>query len=186
MMNINLLDHLSRKTIPKELLTEKLSIPRVAQWSIAKAYFLDLFLVYSTSATVCLFLNLSAETLMMTEGLDRSFAKQSPSETMLFIFPVLFLGYFFFSYFLNDGQTWGLHSSKARMSVRPHSFSDSLRWTMRSVLVYLSFGLLIPKDAFQVHDHLYHELVLEKHIFPLNLVNELDEKPETTSYQEAA
>jgi hypothetical protein len=90
------------------------------------------------------------------------------------------LSYFFFSYFFNDGQTWGMHLFKKRLAMGPLSFRESILWASHSLLLCLSMGLTLKlkkeiwKD-FKNHDYRYDDLLRYKESKIINLLQMIHE-----------
>jgi hypothetical protein len=97
--------------------------------------------------------------------------------------PIMTISYFFFSYFFNQGQSLGLSRTKMRIDMPYMNSSVSLKWALYSSAILLSGGiaLKVPKirNQFKGHDYLYHELLTEKVLYPINLSDHLAKQDET-------
>ncbi len=113
-----------------------------------------------------------------------SFLFESHSNTLgsisFFVFPFMLLNYFFFSYFLNHGQTYGMHLTKKRIDLKMNSFTESFHWAAQSMILCFSFGLSYfwQKSIWnkcRSHDYLYSDLVAYKESSPINLLEKIHE-----------
>jgi hypothetical protein len=83
---------------------------------------------------------------------------------------MLALGYFFTSYFMNNGQTFGMKVMKVRVSMQAHSLRSAFRWAVMSLSLYFTFGLSLKAGQHVLrehgeicaHDHLWQELMRQK------------------------
>src|SRR5690606_32413421 len=101
-----------------------------------------------------------------------AFNRTDTSPMSLFLFCSIFVSYFFFSYFLNHGQTLGMHYMKIRIHSETNSFRYCLKWTLYSTFLLLTLGLLVKQakkwasqlgwGSVEVHDHLYKIMMEEK------------------------
>jgi hypothetical protein len=96
---------------------------------------------------------------MTTESLRDAWADINFSPLKAFTWLTLGFAYFFCSYYMNEGQTYGMRKMKLRISMKAHSARSSLRWAMKTMSLWT---LLKGKEAFVAHDHLWHELVRQK------------------------
>lgn len=99
----------------------------------------------------------------------------------LLIFPFTIFNYFFFSYFMNHGQTYGMYLADRRIVMESKNFREAFRWAFHSSLLCLSFGLsyFIKRalwENFTDHDYLYNNLFEpQTYPVPINLLMRLDE-----------
>ncbi len=78
--------------------------------------------------------------------------------------------YFFTSFYLNNGQTAGMHFMKCRISMKEHDAASAFRWSMMSLSLFFTLGLAylmirkLPKawGEISAHDHLWQELITQK------------------------
>src|SRR5690606_22108233 len=90
-------------------------------------------------------------------------------------FAVLNLGYFFFSYFFNHGQTIGLYAIKKRYMIPEKSFRQSGKRTLLSFQTCLTGGLLTfyfdMSKTLAPHDYLYQGLMTPIEESPISLLD---------------
>jgi|GEM_PF-2286878 len=155
----------------------------VSAGKIFLSHFIDLSLIIASSLFVEIMIDLTMGHYLFTHSLRLAYENSSMPVASLFIFSTMFISYFFFSYLLNHGQTAGMYYSQIRVHMKPKSFRSSLCWSLYSLAVVVSLGTLIQKGkewpkrygmgSIESHDHLYQELIIEKGISPVNLVNQL-------------
>ncbi len=181
MTPINLSDFTdSTKKIPTTLIQH---IPeashKIQKRKIAIAHAFDLLMVISATSFVSEFLQASLSRFMVTSELRAAFSQINYSSFMISLLPLMFTSYFFFSYFLNHGQTWGMKKMKTRVAIPAMSYRSSLVWAMFSASALMTAGLtllaypLIHKKGWgemKDEDYLYVSLVQHKEIEALNLV----------------
>lgn len=204
MIPIDLIDYTrSSKKISPEML--KISAPvsekPFSTWKLLGAYFFDFSTVMTFTFMTSGIFKIAFKNLMMTGQLNRAF-NTIPFHTLTTtILPLMFVSYFFFSFFFNNGQTPGMKMFKARIEMPDMSFRASLIWAMFSASVMMTAGLsfmlaykwMQSKGWGEVkgHDHLYKWMMIQRDISPVNLV-ELStgkpaaETPEEETYLEAA
>ncbi len=128
------------------------------------AHFLDFWALFWINAIASFFLKNTFGNFMSTKSLNAAWDAVNFSPAAGFTFIAFSFAYFFTSYFMNHGQTWGMKVMKCRVRMKEHSFSESLRWTLKSFATYATLGLITQRFAPSVvpHDHLWHELVTLK------------------------
>ena len=105
----------------------------------------------------------SLNLIIISKGFD-TFSDKTALRFTLQILPFFVFNYFFFCYFMNSGQSYGMFLMKKRIQMKSKSFVPAFKWASRSTILCFSFGLshFIEKKIwsdFQAHDHLYHELI---------------------------
>ncbi len=128
------------------------------------AHFLDFWALFFINAVATFLFKSTLETFMSTRALSNAWDGVNFSPAAGLTFMAFTFTYFFSSYFMNHGQTAGMKIMNCRVRMKEHSFSESLRWTLRSLATYATFGLVSQRFAADVapHDHLWHELVAQK------------------------
>lgn len=182
MTPIDLIDYTrSSKKIPAVILKQApVATTPPSAWKILAGYFFDFVTVMTASTVITTIFEFSFNRLMVTRSLGQAFDKipfETLSSTML---PLTFVSYFFFSYFFNHGQTFGMNTMKTRIEMPEMSFRASLLWGMFSASVFMTAGLsfvlaykwMQKKGWGEVkgHDHLYQNLMTERNLSPVNLV----------------
>lgn len=158
------------------------------KWSVFAAHMIDFGIAWSLMTMITLTVTHAFDFMMVTKSL-----KMAYSTDFLFNFSNLFLplfvfSYFFFAYFLNHGQTPGLHLMKRRVELQHNSFRDAARWAAWSMLLCFSWGLsyFVKRDLienFKGHDWLYKKLIEHKESYSIDLFDRIKE-PEVAEVQE--
>jgi len=172
----------STKKIPATLLVNApAKKAEIKSWTILATYFLDFMAISTLSTMVLGFMKLSLTTFMITNSLLENFENIPFASLSMDTLPLFFVSYFFFSYFFNQGQTWGMSVMKTRIDMQEMSFRTSLGWALFSSAVIMTGGIsyLFTYKWFQNnhwgefknHDHLYSELMQERDLAPVNLVD---------------
>lgn len=189
MTPIDLTDYAySSKKIPKNLLKHK---PKTKQqpkmWKIAAAYALDFYAIVGATMLMTSIFELSVMNFMPSAKLMQAFTQSVGGQFTGYSLPMVMMGYYFFSYFFNDGQTWGMHSLKTRIHMPQKSFKSAIRWAVHSSLILWTCGLFfyVTKNSkafkawgsYETHDHLYDSLVEEREFYAMNLVQEAMKTP---------
>lgn len=163
-------------------------------WKLLLSHVLDFWAIAGTAAVMGLMFNNSFKFFMVTKNLNAVYSEEGTVGLSFLLIPFIAFNYFFFSYFLNHGQTWGMHLVKKRISMPAMSFKECAKWASHSMLLTHSLGLSIyfkkaHWDFYKDHDHLYTELISYKESKVIDLLNEIDnfedQVPEF-EYQEAA
>ncbi len=128
------------------------------------AHFLDFWALFWINAIANFMVKSTFETFMSTRSLNNAWEAVNFSPVTGFTFMAFTFAYFFSSYYMNHGQTAGMKIMKCRIRMEEHNFSESLRWTLKSLATYATFGLVSKRfsAAMVTHDHLWHELVAQK------------------------
>lgn len=160
--------HHSQK-IPTNLLNHHLDDKSPSHWKVLGAHLIDYGAVSFASLAILVLFNVGVSQLMMTSKLEKVFDKMNMDSVTLFTFAVTAFTYFFFSYFFNHGQTYGLSVTKCRITMKEMDVKHSLRWSLISIAVIASFGLLYNSaiswmkksgmGEYAVEDYLYHNLL---------------------------
>jgi hypothetical protein len=186
MSSIDLLDYTNtKKKIPQDLLLEKKDDHPLNFTKIIGAYFLDAMMIFQTTIIMSFIFQLSFKTLMVSESLVDAFDSIPFISLTWSTIPLIAFSYYFFSFFFNHGQTWGMHSVKSRIDMKELELKDSFLWAAKLSLITLSGTFLIfafypqlrtwSKKHFKSHDHLYSHLIKHKDYPPINLLKEIDQ-----------
>ncbi len=202
MTPIDLLDYTdSSEKVPSELLDAgPREVEAVHPSTVIPAYLLDAFAVGSTATFVALILQLSVSNFMITPALRRSFEALDHSSLIISLTPLVLVSYFFFCFFFNQGQTWGMKQKQIRIEMPLMSFRSSLVWAIFSGTAIMTCGLSAithhwlkssQLGDFREHDYLYSQLIVERPVCPVNLVqlagqNQDQRKQTEEHYQIAA
>lgn len=163
----------SRK-LPKHLLHSTKKKNNIENWKIFFSHLVDFNL-----SMMCTFI-FSRTTAIHFEAFLLDSTTNSIDSISFFIFPFILLNYFFFSYFFNHGQTYGMHLTKKRIDLKVNNFKESFHWAAQSMIFCLSFGLSYfwQKPIWskcRAHDYLYSDLISYKESSPINLLEKIHE-----------
>ena len=180
MTPIDLIDYTnSADKLPTELLEHSVRTHKKVQlYEIAAAYMVDFSMVVTVSSVMTNFLEFSLSNFI-TRNLVLAYSDIPFSSLQLGLLPIFFLTYFFACCFFNDGQSLGMKCLNTRISLPAMDFRTSLVWTIFSSATMMTGGLTLlcygwlqesQVGEFKEHDHLYIDLVQERHLSPVNLV----------------
>lgn len=201
MTPIDLIDYTHSKKIPSALLCQNpVEVIDIKSSKIIAAYFIDFMTITTISVMASAFLILSFNSWMVTSSLENAFEAIEFSSIIINFLPLMFMSYFFFSFFFNHGQTWGMNKMNHRIEMKEMSFRSSLVWAMFSTTLMMTGGLSFlftynwMKEkrfgAFKKHDHLYFELMQEINVVAVNPVTisktQDQAKPVEKTYLKAA
>lgn len=181
MTPIDLLDFAqAKKKIPSSVLQH---IPgpseQLKKRKIVLAHAFDLITISWASLFLVKFFEASFQSFMVTRELRGAFGQIQFESLMITIMPLMFTSYFFFSFFFNQGQSWGMKRMKLRVTIPTFSYRSSLLWAMFSACAMMTAGLTLLSYAwiqkkgwgeFKSEDYLYEGLVQYKDFNALNLV----------------
>lgn len=189
MKRFDLLDYTDHTAkIDKEVLSSEDIIEKSSTMDSFFSHLFDLGAVVTSVSTIDLILKVSFSKFMISSSLQKSFLNDS-SSFMSYTFAIVMMSYFFFSYFFNHGQTWGMHLFKRRIPMKDKDFKSALTWTLYSCLVCMTVGLtaLIWKSkSLRTHDYLYHDLMKTKTDQTISLRDSLVETVVEENYEDAA
>ena len=180
MTPIDLFDYTnSGEKLPTELLEHSVRAhKKVELYEIATAYIVDFTFVVTVSSVMTNFLELSMSHFI-TQNLASAYRDIPFASFHLSLLPVIFVTYFFACCFFNDGQSLGMKCLSTRISLPAMDFRTSLVWAIFSGSAMMTGGLTIlcyrwlqesQVGEFKDHDHLYIDLVQERNLSPVNLV----------------
>jgi hypothetical protein len=173
----------------------------ISLWKIFATHLLDSMMIFQTTIMISVILKLSLSTYMVSGSLSKAFDRINFSTLTMQMVPLICVSYYFFSYFFNHGQTWGMNTLKNRIKMEELNFTSSLAWTLFSFGVVMTGGLSLvfsynwmqEKEwgKFMAHDHLYGSLIQDRELSPVNLVehiqtNALQAEIERETFSKAA
>lgn len=182
MTPIDLTDYAhSSKKIPQNLLRHKPKTKqKVSTLKMLSAYALDFYALVCTGVFMELFFHASAKSLILTKPMLKIYGTMNQFHLM--ILPLTLMSYFFFSFFFNEGQTWGMKTMKTRISMPRKSMRASFQWALYSSAMVFTCGVIYPftknwlmkseLGAYEAHDHLYETLVAERESYVVDLFKE--------------
>ena len=154
----------SQKVPKKSLIPRKAKKNKPETLKLLMAHYVDFGAAFIMTSLISAVFSHSLKLYMVTKGLESAYSSVQAQGLFFAIFPLQLFGYFFFSYFLNHGQTPGMFLLKKRIDMNANDFSDAFRWATHSFLLCFSWGLsyLIKPEIWnklKAHDHLYHDLM---------------------------
>lgn len=182
---------LKEQKVSKRLLFPETQKGPTPTWKILGAHYLDFLAVaFFTSFSAAVF-NQSIKLFMNTKSLRLAFDEHATLSLASSLLPMMLFSYFFLSYFLNQGQTWGMFTFKKRMKMPSQSFRDAFYWAAHSLFMCLTGGLfyLAKREEWQnlqKHDYLYHEMLLHREDYSIDLLKRIDEQEVVKEYARAA
>lgn len=192
-INLVLFAEHSRK-LPQKFTFPMANTKSDTAWKLLFSHILDFWAVAGTAAIMSHLFNHSMKLIMASNILTDAYSEQSIISLSFIMIPFIAFNYFFFSYFLNHGQTWGMHLMKKRIRMPHLSFKESAKWASHSFILCHSLGASIyfkksHWQSYKEHDHLYHELMSYKEFKVIDLLEEVEkfeDKVPDFEYQEAA
>lgn len=178
---INLVDFAEHsQKVPAQLLAPGTKKTEFKLWKVFLGHYLDFAAAVVTTTIMISFFNLSLKSYLVTKGLQRAWSDEVVFSFTASALPAMVFSYFFFSYFMNHGQTWGMHLLKKRISMKEKSFKEAALWACSSMVLCFTCGIsyLIQKDKwknYKSHDYLYDHLMVDRPISPVNLVSAIEE-----------
>ncbi len=172
------------KKLPKNALSPLKKGKPLETGKLLMAHFFDFSMAFMLSSFMAFMFNLSMQGLLMTRGLRSVFSEATAFKLSMALFPLILFSYFFASYFLNHGQSYGMYILKKRMEMKSNSMRDAFSWATHSFLLCFSGGisLLVKKDVwkgFKSHDYLYANLFIHKDYKAMDLVDHVEKETES-------
>ena len=166
--------------LPSEFLAPQVKKEDVKLWKVFLGHYLDFSAAVVTTTLMAAFFNLSLKTFLVTKSLQKIWSEEVVGSFTIGALPSMVFCYFFFSYFFNHGQTWGMHLLKKRVSMKDKSFKEAAMWACSSMVLCFTGGIsyFIMKDKwknFRANDYLYDGLMVERTISPVHLVSAIEE-----------
>lgn len=182
---------LREQKLPKKLLVPETQQDPTPTWKILGAHYLDFMAVAVFTSFSAVMFNHSIKLFMTTKSLRLAFNEQATISLASSLLPMMLFSYFFLSYFLNQGQTWGMFTFKKRMKMPSQSFKSAFYWAAHSLFMCITGGLfyLAKREEWQniqKHDYLYHELLVHKEDYSVNLLKRIDEQKVEEEFAVAA
>jgi len=166
-----------------------------SSWNILGIHIMDFTIAYFITNFITLLLTESAGMIMAINGIEKAFPYNQVMGFSSKLLPLVTFSYFFFLYFMNNGQTVGMRAFKKRVNLPQLSFKESFQWAFRSFLLCATGGISFlfswkKWEKLETHDYLYESLLGPKDNSPLNLLAEIEsfEKKEESheNWQQAA
>ncbi len=173
----------TKKKIPSEILASAADIYPDKHKGLFKSYLRDGFIMFWAANALGQIITLQISSYLIGNMQIKAMLYSGifGLQTMLFA-PLIGCMYFAFSYYLNHGQSYGLHCNKRKFQFESSSFKQVTRFSIYSSLVSSMFGLPLLSKKFvawaektigfryQAHDDLYHELFVPKNEWAPSLV----------------
>lgn len=150
--------------LPTSFLFHEEEIRITPSWKILVAHIIDFSLVVTASSIMRILYENSIYALFVTKNLRHFFKTIDMTSLSGPLLPIMIFSYFFFAYFMNHGQSYGMLILKNRIQMKEKSFFEAIKWASNSCLICLSCGVsfLIFKKKWQAlkgHDYLYQALI---------------------------
>jgi hypothetical protein len=190
----NLHDYAKKsQKIPSQILENKKNPMVFKMWALMAAHFFDFIAIFYTTMMMSATYKFAANQVMVTGSMKSVLSDVNISSLGMSLLPLVALSYYFFCYFFNEGQSVGMRLMRTRLPKTNLNIQPSLIWAVRSTTIIFSMGItafFLKKqfaNSLQVHDHLYHAMIVEKDWAAPNLLSRIDEHAkEVVSYQRAA
>ena len=166
--------------LPGKFLAPTAVKEKVSSWKILASHFIDFVITFTITSAMTMLFSHSVKMVFVTRSLRLAFSEKEISSLAGPLLPLMIFSYFFFSYFMNHGQTPGMMLFKRRVNMQSKSFMEAAVWAAHSLFLCVSCGLsyFASKARWQNvkgHDYLYQDLVAYKEIQPVNLLSKVDE-----------
>ena len=170
-------DHSAK--IPVAYLTPE-NKPRLSSFRVLAAHLIDASAALVLSVMMAAFFAQSMQLILVTQDLRTAFDSQQVMALSQSLLPLTMFTYFFFCYFLNHGQSYGMYLMKKRIEMNYLNFQDALKWAASSLLMCVSFGITYALrrsswEKFKSQDYLYQELMEYKDLAAIDLLARVDE-----------
>lgn len=170
-------DHSAK--IPNQALAPETRTGIFDSWKFFASHLMDFWTVSSIATLSALMFNQSMITMLMTNKIYTAFKAEHIIGLSFLLMPVMLFTYFFFSYFMNHGQSIAMTLLKKRVVMESQNFTQAAQSALQSTLFCLSFGLsyrwqTVFRSQFQGHDYLYHQLMTEKSQDAIDLLKMID------------
>lgn len=128
------------------------------------AHLIDLWSIFCITLTAKIFFQATVSALIMTPKLHNAWDLVDFSVMTFTTMLPVGLAYFFTSYFMNHGQTYGMKLTKTRIVMREHSFTDAFQWALKSFAIFATFGYKAKSyiESVSAQDHLWRVLITQK------------------------
>jgi hypothetical protein len=149
-------------------------------WKLFFSHMIDFYICFTVTNLLIITTSLQVESYLFNSKLSQTTEMTSTLDFSFFVVPFCLFNYFFFSYFFNYGQSYGMHLTNKRIDQKSKSFIDSLRWATHSTTLCFSFGLSYfwqksIWNKFRAHDYLYSEFMTYKESSPIILLEKINE-----------
>ena len=157
----------SQKISPAQLEMNK-TPPHYKSWKTLVALFIDFYIVAMATSFISFAFQAAFTTLMASPRMRYSLKMIDMDSLTFSILPLMLVSYFFLSFYMNNGQSYGMEKMKIRFEHSEYNLRSSLIWAVRSSSVIMTLGLtmLFLKDFYKSecvsHDHLYQNLMIQR------------------------
>jgi hypothetical protein len=192
---IDLLEYAEHsQKVPQSLLCHSRKV--LPTWKVFAAHLVDFWIVATIAALITYSISSVYDFFFITKALKRAAAADMEFEFFVVSLPFIMFNYFFFSYFLNHGQTCSMFILKSRIKLDSKGFIGALKWASRSSILCLSCGLSFMIGGrrwkeMKEHDYLYRELEANIDLKTIHLINRINvqnsqETSEISDWKKAA
>lgn len=189
MHQVQLLDYAQHsQKIPTGTLRTSDKPKKIESWKVLSAHFVDFAVTFITLTMIATLFNEYFKTMLVTAHLKSAFSSKHAFNLSTTLLPVFVFANFFFSYFFNHGQTFGMNLVKIRVKMKHGSFRDALKWGLVSMSLCFTCGmsaLFFEKvwNEFRSHDYLYEDLMSFKEDQNLQIIDRLED-PEVKKWDD--
>ena len=176
MRSLDLLTYANHsRRIPATLLMPTSPIQDFSAKRILLAHGADFWYAYFISSMMSMIALESTQFVLVSSGIKFQYLQAITFNFSLLLFPMTMFSYFFFSYLMNHGQTYGMYLMKKRIKMEELSFRKAFKWALHSTLLCFSFGVsfLLRKEiwkSIKAQDYLYHELLTHRDVTHIDLL----------------
>ena len=166
--------------LPGKYLAPVAKEEKVSTWKILASHLIDFSLTFVATSVMTMLFSHSVKSVLVTRSLRIAFSEKDVAALAGPLIPLMLFSYFFFSYFMNHGQTVGMMVFKRRITMQSNSFYEAAKWAAYSLFLVMTCGLsyLVGKAKWQNiknQDYLYQDLVSYKEVQAINLLSKIDE-----------
>lgn len=174
---------LKEQKLPKKFLSTVSQDTPTSTWKILSAHFLDFLAVSVFTSFSAVMFNHSVKLLLTSKSLKSAFHEEATISLASTMLPLMLFSYYFICYFMNHGQTWGMHGFKLRVKMKSQNYQDAFYWAAHSFFLCITGGLfyLAKKEEWQNikgHDYLYQSMLDHKEHYAVNLFERIEEVTE--------
>jgi hypothetical protein len=166
--------------LPGKFLAPIAKQEKVSTWKILASHFIDFGLTFVATSVMTMLFSHSIKSILVTRSLQIAFSEKNIASLAAPLVPLMLFSYFFFSYFMNHGQTIGMMLFKRRIAMQSKSFYEAAKWAAHSLFLVMTCGLsyVVGKSKWQNiknQDYLYQDLISYKEFHTINLLSRIDD-----------
>lgn len=163
-----------------EILSPVLTKKKGQIFELLASHFMDWTMALAVLLIIGAMFNQFMDLILVTKTLKKAFDHNQTIVFSLSLTPIALITYFFISYFMNHGQSWGMLLFKKRIVMPRNSFKEAFKSAYHSTILCMSCGISYfwQKEIWQrfvIHDYLYTELFKTEEPLAINLLEKTDE-----------